>query len=546
MKPIYLFALFLFALSTQAQKFDEKLTEQLDQQLARYVEEGDPGLAVGVIQNGQTVYQRYLGYADLNHGIKIDAQTRFNIASNAKQFTALCILQLNEQGKLQLDDDIRKYLPDLYPNIEQPITISQLLNHTSGIRDVYDLWALTGKTWWKSFVDNDDAIALISAQQELNFPPGTARIYSNSNYILLTAIVKKIIGEAFEEVSNALFAQLDMPSTGFQTDYMAVVPHKARPYGNWGTWKEFPSITETHGDGALFTTLEDQLQWEKILQQNDGKYLSKTLLAQTQSPVANTTAPNSGFGVDFGTYRDMKYTYHDGSTGAYKATFLRFTEKNLSIVLLTNNWTVPPHYLAQQLADLMFGLDKQQYPTQPNKVEKLADFKMLVGSYQNEAGDIIRIVEKEGALVREMYRYEPEKIINEKGGWYRFEGNNQQSLNFIDVGTPEQTLISYSIYHDPVAYQKLPATNDRKNCVQTDLVGNYYNPETETKIEIQFVEDYTFAITKNGRERKGKLELNDFIRMNSYHITAVRDADGQVIGLKVNNGRIQNVIFERI
>ena len=132
--------------------------DTLDTIINPYVEGISPGIAVGIVQNGTVVYEKYIGYANLENEVKIDETTRFNIASNAKQFTALCVLKSIEEGKLNLDDDIRTFLPDLYKNNNSRITISNLLTHSSGIRDVYDLWALKGKTWWKLFIDNGDAI----------------------------------------------------------------------------------------------------------------------------------------------------------------------------------------------------------------------------------------------------------------------------------------------------------------------------------------------------------------------------------------------------
>ena len=172
-------------------------SEAITKILYQHANDDIPGMAVGIVKDGEIVYEHYLGYANLEHEIKIDKDTRFNIASDAKQFTALCILKLVEQGKLDLKDDIRKYLPDLYKNIEDKITISNLISHTSGVRDYGYLIGLSGKTAWKLFIDNDDVIALLQDQKDLNFKPGTEYLYSNSNYILLTEIVKSVTGQTF-------------------------------------------------------------------------------------------------------------------------------------------------------------------------------------------------------------------------------------------------------------------------------------------------------------------------------------------------------------
>lgn len=187
MKQILIFTSFLLTINAQSQDFPEELTDKLDTQIEEYIEGISPGIAVGIVMNSEIVYQKYIGYSNLENQTEINENTRFNIASNAKQFTALCILKLIEQGELNLEDDIRKYLPDLYKKIENKITISDLLTHTSGIRDYCDLMSLQGKTWWKLFIDNNDAIELLQSQTDLNFQPGTAHLYSNSSlYICQT------------------------------------------------------------------------------------------------------------------------------------------------------------------------------------------------------------------------------------------------------------------------------------------------------------------------------------------------------------------------
>ena len=543
-----LLALFLvFTINLFSQSKREFHSEAITKILYQHSSDDSPGMAVGIVKNGNIVYEYYLGYANLEHKIEIDKDTRFNIASNAKQFTALCILKLIEQGKINLKDDFRKYLPDLYKNVQDKITVSNLLTHTSGIRDVYDLWALKGKSWWKLFIDNDDAIDLLKSQTALNFKPGTEYLYSNSNYILLAEIVKKVTDQGFSEFAKTMFEELEMPSTNFLTNYMAVVPNKARPYGNWNGWREYPSITETHGDGALFTTLKDQLKWEQIIQRNDGKYFSKKLIDESQSQVENSIEKGYGYGLMFDNYMGLNYTYHDGSTGAYNATFLRFPTKKMSVVIMSNSGSVPTNYLAWQIADLVLDLenDNTVYPGNPDKIEKLKSIQDVLGNYKNDDGTIVRITEKDGSIYREIYQREPVKLISEKGGLFQYETIQDLKMNFTNIGKPKQKFTLYLSSQKPSTYYKLSNLN-LNNFDKNELNGSFYNDETDTKIVIKFIDNNTYSITKNGRERKAELILEDYLRMNSYEIKIIRDKEDHVIGLNVKNGRIKNVIFNRI
>ena len=202
-----------------------------------------------------------------------------------------------------------------------------------------------------------------------------------------------------------------MENTYFLTNYMAVIPNKARPYGNWNGWREYPVVTEINGDGALFTTLNDQLLWEKTIQLNNDESLSKMIIEQSQSSIENIDFNNYGYGLMFGTYKGLNYSYHDGSTGAYNATFLRFPVNNLSIVVMSNNGNVPTNYLAKQLADIALDLaiDNPNYPAIPEKTERLKDYNDIVGNYKNDDGTIIKITEKDGILFREIYQRDPVK-----------------------------------------------------------------------------------------------------------------------------------------
>ena len=548
MKYIVLMALLCCSVVLQAQSFDQKLTTQLDAQLEAYVEGVAPGMAVGIVKDGQIAYQNYLGYSNLEHQVKIDENTRFNIASNGKQFTALCILELIDGGKLTVDDDIREYLPELYKNRTGKITISQLLTHSSGIRDAYDLWALQGKTWWKQFLDNDDALELIQSQTDLNFEPGSNYSYSNSNYILLAEIIKRVSGEKFSDFASQLFQRLDMNATAFLTNYMAVIPNKARPYGNWNGWREYPAITEIHGDGALFSSLTDQLRWEVVVQtKGSNQQYNAQLIEQSQNPIPNANIPNYGHGLMLGTYKGLDYAYHDGNTGAYNATFLRFPGKTLSVVVLANNGNIPTNYLAKQLADIVLnlGATKPVFASGPPQIEKLENIPEVLGDYKTQSGTIIKITQENGSLYRKIYQQDPVKLINEQGNLFHYATNRDLKIAFTRNEEGRQIFTIYLPSQKPNVGIKLPS-GKITDVYKGSLDGRFYNDETDTEIVIKFLKDNSYSITKNGRERKGELILEDLLRMNSYEIKIHRGLNNAIDGLLVKNKRIDNVKFRKL
>ena len=543
---ICLFLSLLFQLTgASAQPLSNALADSLTQILRQYVAADAPGMAVGIVRNGQVVYEQYFGHSNLDHQVKINEHTRFNIASNAKQFTALSLLELAAQQKLNLDDDIRTYLPDFYPGISEKISIAQLINHTSGIRDVYELWSLQGKTWWQLFLDNGDALELLQSQQELNFEPGSEYLYSNSNYILLTAIVEKVTGKSFAAYTEQLFQNLGMKETAFLTNYMAVIPHKARPYGNWNGWKEYPAITEIHGDGALFTTLRDQLEWEIIIQENKGTLLSQNTLQQSQAPLAGSTNTAYGFGLMFGQYKGLSYTYHDGNTGAYNATFLRFPDQKTAIVVLSNSGSISTNFVATQLADRCLPLEDANaaaFPAGPDKIDPDFQPKGIVGTYKTSSGSIIKIVEKEGAFYREMAQRDPVQLINESGNLFYYENNEALKMAFTKDAANQWLFTIYLDSQAPIIGTRL--SDDPVDPVYLkSLNGEYHNAETAMTIQLEYRDNNTYTIMRNGQELEGQLPAKDLLIVYNYELIVDRNKVGNIEGLILNGNRIRQLKF---
>ena len=240
---------------------DGSLQHRLDSVALADVPTGGPGMATAIIRDGQVIYQQVAGYANLEDSTLLSATSRFNIASNGKQFTALGILLLVEAGELALTDDVRKYVPELYPHFDQTITLAQLLTHRSGLRDVYDLWSLQGYTWWEQPFTQSDALLLLAQQQDLNFEPGTKYLYSNSNYMVLAEVITRVSGQSFSEYMDGVFAKLGMPNTHFEPNPLAMEGVVARPYFNFDTWVTYDWTWNIVGDGNLFSSLADQVQW---------------------------------------------------------------------------------------------------------------------------------------------------------------------------------------------------------------------------------------------------------------------------------------------
>lgn len=520
-------------------------TQKVDQLLEAQIEGVAAGFAVGIVQNGNIVYEHYLGYANLAHQVLVDEKTRFNIASNAKQFTALCILDLVQKGQLSLEDDLRKYLKDYFPDIQKPIQIKHLLNHSSGIRDVYDLWGLQGKTWWAMPLGNKDAFDLLKKQKALNFTPGTDFLYSNSNYILLTEVVRVISGEKFADYADALFQELGLEELAFLTNYMDIMPNKARPYVEWDAWKEYPSLYGIHGDGALFSNLKAQLQWE-ILLQNPPKGKQGELIRQSQNLVPGTSNQQYGFGVEHVDLDQQSYRFHEGSTGAYHASFIRFPKEALAIVVITNNGGISTYDLSRSVAGLLLGdpdLKTFKYPTKPPTIETMPKLSSLSGSYELPDGTIIG-VEIDGNKIRRLiYQSDPVDLVHQSGNWFQYENNPALNIAFY----PAAQVPYFVLYHPALAPRKAVKLNIEPTFPEPEkLIGNYYNEEIDGSFSIEHIQGSDFRLLYNGASLEAKLLLPNILLTPGYRLNLKVDTKGQITGIALDGGRLRAVFFEKV
>lgn len=506
-----------------------------------------PGYAVGVVVDDQVVFSHYAGLALLDTPTPIDEHTRFNIASVAKQYTALMILELARSGRLDTTQDFRTYLPDAMPEIEPQISVNQLLTHTSGIRDVYDLFFLTNATWYETDFSNDTARQLLDSQVALNFLPGSAYQYSNSNYILLAEIVEEITGEPFHDYATSFLDARGLKKSNVRRRQGQVIPRLARAYADWGSgWLEFPDIASTQGDGFLFSTLPDQLRWETQVWGHD-QTLPDELIAESQSPLSDDPIDEYGYGLEFGFYRGLPITYHEGATGGYNAYTMRIPSLKTSIVTLGNTGQVNAVSLARNVADQFLADyfdDGAGYATGPMTTDSSLQIGDFLGLYELEDGTFIELTQRDGKVYREIEWYEPTQLIQERDNVFRYETDEtlKIALSQDDDGIRQFTLYSPSVA--PRIARSIPPSPDSE-AYKKSLEGDFFNAETNTEIKLRFAGENAFTMIKNDRPRTLKIVGEDYLVWSSYRITVLRDDSNRAMGLSVDRGRIRNVKFYR-
>ncbi len=344
----------------------EKTAKAADEVFADLSKPGSPGCALAVARAGKIIYEKGYGLANIEEGVEITPRTVFDIGSTSKQFTAASILLLEKQGKLSVQDDIRKYLPEIR-DYGHTIRIRHLLNHTSGLRDYLTLFELAGVNT-DSVTTDDDALAIIARQKALNFEPGSDWLYSNSGFFLLSVIVKRVSGKTLRQFATEnIFEPLQMTQTVFRDEHTQLVPNRAMAYDpkEAGTGYVLNvSYFEQTGDGAVHTSVEDILKWDENFY--SGKVGGKDFLEEIEEPgkLNNGKTLDYAKGLFVGNYRGLRFVDHGGSWGGYRAQLLRFPGQHFSVACLCNLASANPEKRAHEIADVFLaGEMKEPKPT---------------------------------------------------------------------------------------------------------------------------------------------------------------------------------------
>jgi CubicO group peptidase (beta-lactamase class C family) len=327
----------------------------LDARLIQWADRSEPGCAVGIVEDGELVFSAGFGVEDLTGRHPITAESRFDIASEAKQFTAACIVLLEREGRIAMDHEIRGVLPEL-PDSFRGVTIAQLLHHTAGVPD---FWALLVQ---RALLDRpcvlETVYQLICEMQSTDFPPGARFVYSNSGYALLALMAERIEGKPFGAIlADRIFGPLGMADS-FVHDKPGASHHrhaKGHQYEassgyreSWHQWYAAP------GAGCLYSTVRDLARWMNGL--HGGKLAGPKLLARMMEPgiLNDGSQTKYGMGLDWGqcfdALPDLSIITHGGGHGGSRAILLHATEHRFSIVLLCNNHRIDHARVALEMA----------------------------------------------------------------------------------------------------------------------------------------------------------------------------------------------------
>jgi len=388
---VFLTLLLVLAAASPALLAADETTAKVDKLFASWDKTTSPGAALAVVKDGKIVYERGYGMAKLEDGIVNTPDKVFDIGSVSKQFTAACVAMLVRDGKVRVEDDIRKYLPEI-PAYGKPVTVSHLLHHTSGIRDYNALLSLAGFRPESDSPTVEEAVEIIRRQKKLNYTPGEEYSYTNSGFFLLSQIVERVSGKSLNAFAQErIFKPLGMTKTLFQDDHTQIIKDRATGYtqaeGGGGFKINLSNWDET-GDGNVYTTVRDLYLWDQAFYTGTlGKDLTDML--QTTGVLNSGKAIDYAWGLVMRDYKGLKLVEHGGAWVGFRAVIVRFPEQKLSVIILANLDSIDPSGLAFRVADIyLAGQLKEPAKDEAKKVEPIAvakaELEALVGNWEDD------------------------------------------------------------------------------------------------------------------------------------------------------------------
>jgi CubicO group peptidase (beta-lactamase class C family) len=498
-----------------------------------------PGLQALVVRGGQVIYERNLGAADLEHAAPVTAATRFHVASVSKQFTAFAVLQLARAGKVDLDADIHAYLPEL-ADFGTKVTVSDLVHHTSGLRDQWELEILSG-TSIDSVIRQKAILAMAASQKGLNFPPGTDFRYSNTGYSLLAEIVARVSKQPFKAyMREHVFAPLGMSDTLIYDDVADILPNRAMSYAPGLDGK--PRISRlnyaNYGATSLTTTARDLAKWSAELMHP--KVFDAAMVREAEAPgrLRDGRPLNYGFGMLRDTIAGHAGFGHGGADAGYRAYILSFPAEDATVVVLSNG--------AADTGAISEGLVRIFLGDGPSAAPKMiaadpATFARLAGYYVSPWGPGLEL------------KADGDRLVGLLGGMVRQPGGLLAGGGFY-LGAPAN---AYRVQPDgslaqwqqtgglDVVYRRAERVKPQPAALKA-LEGAYRSDELDVTYKLAVVGDHVVLTSL----RNDPVELYaadaDHFENPQVRMGVLRDKRGRPAGLEITTGRIRNLPFRKL
>jgi CubicO group peptidase (beta-lactamase class C family) len=543
-RNLFIFTLVLFlASATSAQVPDkEKVVAGAERAFEKFTKAyvgPAPGCAAAVSLNGEVVFEKAFGLADLEHDVPNTTQTIFESGSVAKQFTATALVLLQQEGKLSLDDSVRKYIPEL-PDYGSPLTIRHLLNHTAGLRDWGTVLGLTGAGRGERVVTQDLALDVITHQRALDFTPGSEYSYSNSGYTLAAIIVERVSKQKFPAfVEERLFNPLGMKNSSWRDDYQRIVRGRAQAYSRQGNgpWRLNMPFMNVYGNGGMLTTVGDWMKWNAMLDSHSlGAPLVNAL--ETRGVLNDGRKISYALGLTVNTYKGLKDVSHGGSTAGYQTFLARYPDSKVSIGVMCNGTAPSAGGIAASITDEIFGPYPETARTEPAKVSE-DELKRFVGIWRNEKTHApARFVIENGVS-----RWSGARLVPMGGGQFT-AGGNELKFTFDKDGKPMSAATvdaDGEVTRFVLEKEWAPTPTDL-----TSFKGDWFSEESGATFTVAVDAGKAFIKQRPATSLLMQPLYKDHFAVQAYVIWFTRDKNGKVNSMHVGTSRMRDMPFVRM
>jgi CubicO group peptidase (beta-lactamase class C family) len=539
-----------FAVPSVAQESAGAQALRVDSLFSKYSRAASPGLAVAVVRNGQVVLRKGYGLANLEHRVPITPSTVFDVASVSKQFAGLAVAMLAEQGRINLRDDIRKYIPELQ-DFGHTITIDHLLHHTSGLRDWPGTLAVAG---WRmdDVIAFDQILSMAFHQKTLNFVPGAEYTYSNTGYNMLAELVARVTGKTFAQwTEENLFRPLGMTSSHFHDDHTLVVPNRAYGYARVSdsVYRAVTNNLMALGSSSLYSTVDDLAKW--VINFETARVGGSAAMALTRSRGAlndGSTIPYA-FGVSHGEYRGLPTVSHSGGWASFSTFVLHFPRQRVGVVVLANTNAINATRAAYDVASIVLGgeltaatLASSSPPRSATVAPAVLD--QYAGVYRLGPGWYLRI-RRDGATLKTQATREDEVPMSARSQTEFWVEAYDAPITFQRDASGKVTHVMYRGRRAP----RVEGTSPPPSIPVAQLVGDYTSDELQTTYRVERSDG---ALVMR-HYRHGTITLvpawGDDYSGSMWFMRSVqfeRDGAGKVTGLLVNvDERSRDIRFRK-
>jgi len=527
---------------------DEAASARVDKVFAAWDKPDSPGLAIAVVRDGKIVHSRGYGLANLEYGVRNTPATIFHAASVSKQFTAFAIHLLAHDGKLSLDDEARKHLPELRVQ-GPPITIRHLLHHTSGLRDQWNLLQLAGLRMDDGITEGD-ILGLLWQQRQLNFAPGEDELYSNSGYTLLAQIVKRVSGQPLAAFAQErIFGPLGMKSTHFHENYGALVKGRAYSYVRVRDGWRYTALSFSNvGATSLFTTVEDLARWDANFDDArvGGPAVAAAMLVSGRLNSGREINYASGLGMR--SYRGLPAVEHGGIDAGYRAHILRLPKQRLSVLMLGNAADLATGELARRVADVYLegtaGLEAPRAFPAEMEIEA-RELTPYLGDFQLRPGVVLN------------FSLEGKRLMVEATGQPKFPMFAAADNRFFAKAFEAEVVFTKPTGNEPVSAaiwkargrdlslaritREAPAPEALQSCV-----GDFYSDELRALYGVQLREGTLAMIYPRGARELKPVNGDVFLAGAPLGTVHFQRSGTGCDAFTLTTGRVRNLRFVRV